>query len=188
MEPITTQRLLIRQFVETDLAYLLAYHTHPQSYAYQSAPPMDEERAIRFLNKQADPRKWGAAGWLALAVYHIDDAKMIGEVGVFVKPEPESEGDIGWMIHPDYHGRGYATEAAQIVIRFAFEQRGLHRLTSECNTRNTASWRLMERLGMRREGHSLQSLLLHDKWYDEYHYALLRDEWLTCKEKERDID
>lgn len=154
---------------------------HAQSYTYLSAPPMDEERAIRFLDKQSDPEQWRGSDWRALAVHHNDDDKVIGEVGVFVKPEPAREGDIGWMIHPEYHGRGYATEAAQILVRLAFEDRGLHRLTSGCNTRNVASWRLMERLGMRREGHSLQSRLLRGEWQDNYHYALLRDEWLKRK-------
>ena len=93
--------------------------------------------------------------------------------------EPESEGDIAWLLHGDDHGRGHATEATQMPVRYAFEERGLHRLTSGCETRNTASWRLMERFGMRRVVHFRQSRLTRGVRNDEYLYALLRDEWLT---------
>lgn len=179
MEPIHTGRLIIRHFTETDLPDLLAYHTHPDIQEYGAIEPMDEEKARSFLARQADPEAWAGAGWLAFAVYHPGDGKVIGEVGVFVEKEPKSEGNTGWMLHPDYHGQGYATEAAQTLVRYAFLERHLRRLTSGCDTRNTASWRLMERLGMRREGHFRQSCQTRGEWQDEYLYALLREEWLT---------
>lgn len=86
---------------------------------------------------------------------------------------------MGWSFHPAYQGRGYATEAARVLLAYAFNKRGLRRVTSDCDARNAASLRLMERLGMRREGHLRQSRLTGDEWHDEYLYALLRDEWLA---------
>lgn len=179
MEPIHTGRLIIRHFSETDMPDLLAYQTHPETRKYETIEPKTEEQAAQFLARQADPETWAGAGWLAFAVYHPGDGKVVGEVGVLVEKEPKSEGNIGWMLHPDYHGQGYATEAAEVLVRYAFRERHLHRLTSGCDTRNTASWRLMERLGMRREGHFRHSRQTRGEWQDEYLYALLRDEWLT---------
>ena len=182
MEPVHTKRLIIRPFAETDLADVLAYQTRSETLKYEPVEPMTEEQGRSYLAKQADPEHpaYGpAGGWLSLAVQHAGDAKTIGEVGIFFEPEPKSEGAIGWMFHPDYCGRGYASEAAQALLHYAFETRRLHRLTSGCDTQNTASWRLMERLGMRREGHSLQSRQLRGEWRDGYSYALLRDEWLN---------
>ncbi len=144
--------------------------------AYQTEP-MTEEKAVQLLARQADPDTWAGQGWLAFAVVLPGENRVIGEAGVFIKELPKSEGDIGWMLHPEFQGRGYATEAAQALVRYAFEERGLHRLTSGCEVRNTASWRLMERLGMRREAHHRQSQWAQDEWQDEYLYALLRDEW-----------
>ena len=178
MESVTTERLIIRRFAESDLADLRVYQAHPETYLYLAAEPMTEEQAVSFLARQASPDTWAGGGWLAFAVVHPGDARVIGEVGVFAEAEPKSEGNIGWLLHPDYHGRGYATEAAQVLVRYAFEERALHRLTSGCDTRNTASWRLMERLGMRREAHYRQSQWTRGVWQDEYLYALLRDEWL----------
>ena len=179
MEPTDTGRLIIRHFTETDLPDLLAYQTHPDMQKYEAMEPKTEEQAAQFLARQASPEAWAGAGWLAFAVYHPGDGKVIGEVGVFVEKEPKSEGNVGWMLHPDYHGQGYAVEAAKVLIRYTFIERNLHRLTSGCDARNTASWKLMERLGMRREGHFRQSRLLRGEWQDEYLYALLREEWLN---------
>ena len=134
---------------------------------------------MQFLAKQANPENGDGKGYVAFAIYHLGDAKVIGEVGVFIEPEPQSKGDIGWLLHPDYQGQGYATEAAQVLLQYAFLQRNLHRLTSGCDSRNMASVRLMERLGLRREGHLRQSHLTRGVWQDEYLYALLRHEWLA---------
>ncbi|MCW3060900.1 MAG: hypothetical protein JWQ02_2721 [Capsulimonas sp.] len=84
--------------------------------------------------------------------------------------------------HPDYHGQGYATEAAEALLKFLFGDLAAHRVTSGCDARNTASVRLMERLGLRREGHLVQSQFSNGELRDEYLYALLRGEWLARAE------
>lgn len=177
-----TGRLIVRRFAETDLEDVLAYQTHPEMLNYVPEEPMTKEGAVSYLAKQANlehPAYGAAGGWLSFAVQSASNAKVIGEVGIFFEPEPKSEGAIGWMVHPNYWGQGFATEAAHVLIRHAFLERKLHRLTSGCDTQNTASWRLMERLGMRREGHFLQSRRLRGEWRDGYSYALLHDEWIN---------
>lgn len=178
MQPVTTQRLIIRRLAQADLADFLAYQTHPEVLRYMPVEPMSVERAAQFVAKQATVEIDDQGGYQAFAIYHTGDARVIGEVGIYVHPEPQSKGDVGWSLHPDYQGRGYATEAARVLLEYGFTQCGLHRITSVCDTRNPASFRLMERLGMRREGHLLQSHLTRGIWHDEYLYALLRDEWL----------
>lgn len=112
---------------------------------------------------------------------------MIGEVGVFLAPREQSKGDIGWIIHPQYQRQGYAAEAAPVVLAHGFKALHLHRITSGCDTRNTASYRIMERLGMRREGHLRQSRCAEGEWSDEYLYALLQSEWLTRQSADADV-
>ena len=185
MQPVTTQRLIIRRLAEADLADFLAYQTHPEVLRYMPLEPMSEERATQFIAKQATAEIGGQGGYQAFALYHTGDARVIGEVGIYFHPEPESKGDIGWSLHPDYQGHGYATEAARVLLEYGFAQRSLRRITSVCDTRNPASFRLMERLGMRREGHLLQSHLTRGVWHDEYLYALLRDDWLVQQSTRR---
>jgi RimJ/RimL family protein N-acetyltransferase len=88
------------------------------------------------------------------------------------------QAELGWCIHPEYAGKGYATEAVAELIRFCFEDLNLRRVTANCFADNEASWRLMERLGMRRELHTVkESLHRSGGWLDGLGYALLADEW-----------
>jgi RimJ/RimL family protein N-acetyltransferase len=177
IEAITTERLIVRRFAETDLADFLAYHAHPDMVATLPGEPMTPDQAKVYLAKQAAAGDNEKDLWHALAVWHRADARVIGEVGIFLGAAPGDQGEIGFALHPDYQGQGYAAEAAQALLHYAFVVCGLHRITAQCDTRNTASYRLMERLGMRREGHLRQSRSTRGVRHDEYLYALLRDEW-----------
>ena len=83
----------------------------------------------------------------------------------------------GYCLNRDYWGHGYATEAAQAVISFGFEQLGLHRIFAICDPCNVASWRVLARAGMRREGHLLEDRWQKGQWRDSYLYAILEREW-----------
>jgi RimJ/RimL family protein N-acetyltransferase len=88
------------------------------------------------------------------------------------------QAELGWVLHPDYAGHGYATEAVRELIRICFTDLGLRRVTANCFADNVASWRLMERVGMRRELYAVrESLHRSGKWLDGMGYALLADEW-----------
>lgn len=182
MTPVVTERLLIRRMAATDLSDYLAYRNHSENLKYQAIEPQAPEEALRYLERQAVFEPGDAGGWVGFAVELREKAALIGEVGIFLPPQPRSTGDIGWSFHPSYHGQGYATEAARVLLVYAFEEQKLHRVTAGCDTRNQSSVRLMERLGMRREGHYRQSTRFGGAWRDEYLYALLRDEWLQQQE------
>lgn len=90
------------------------------------------------------------------------------------------QAELGWCLDPRHGGRGYATEAVEAVIRLCFEVLALRRVAASCFADNEASWRLMERVGMRREVHTLrESLHRSGRWVDVVGYALLADEWLA---------
>ncbi|HET8982464.1 MAG TPA: GNAT family protein, partial [Pedococcus sp.] len=88
------------------------------------------------------------------------------------------QAELGWALDPERQGCGYATEAVEALIRLCFEDLGLRRVTANCFADNETSWRLMERLGMRRELHTRrESLHRSGQWLDGLGYALLADEW-----------
>jgi RimJ/RimL family protein N-acetyltransferase len=88
------------------------------------------------------------------------------------------QASLGWVIDPAHAEHGYATEAVRELIRICFEDLGLRRVTADCFAANEASWRLMERVGMRREAHTIQdSLHRSGAWLDGLAYALLAEEW-----------
>jgi Acetyltransferase (GNAT) domain len=118
------------------------------------------------------------------------DGDLIGNVLVRVEDpwaqlEVQSEAagaqaEIGWVLHADHVGHGYATEAVEAVLRICFQVLGLRRVTAGCFAGNTASWKLMERVGMRRELHAVRDALHRSgEWMDSFEYALLADEWTT---------
>jgi RimJ/RimL family protein N-acetyltransferase len=92
--------------------------------------------------------------------------------------ERAQQATLGWVLDPRHSGHGYATEAVAELVRISFEDLGLRRVRAYCFADNEPSWRLMERLGMRREEHSVRDALHRSRgWVDGYAYALLADEW-----------
>ena len=179
MEPIHTERLLIRRATAADEGDYLRFRTRPEVQHYIGGVPLSAERAAMLLARQdAINTETGEDCYIMFAVTVRGENRMIGESGLFITAPPKNEGDIGWIIHPDYQGRGYAPEAARALLDYGFRTRCLRRITSSCDARNTRSVRVMEHLGMRREAHFRQASFAHGVWHDEYRYALLRDEWL----------
>lgn len=90
----------------------------------------------------------------------------------------DAQAELGWILHPDHTGHGYATEAVRELLRYCFQDLGVRRVTAVCFLDNEASWRLMERVGMRREQHGVRDALHRSgRWLDSVSYALLADEW-----------
>jgi RimJ/RimL family protein N-acetyltransferase len=87
------------------------------------------------------------------------------------------QGEVGWSLHPDAGGHGFATEAAREMLRLGFDEWGLHRIVAGCNSRNTASLRVMERLGMRREAEFVDYEFFKGEWASEIVCAILESEW-----------
>ena len=177
--PLVTDRLSIRRVTPDDAAATWEYRRLAEVGAYigwfaQSEDEyrelfVAEERLATVLAIELDGRVIGDV------IVHIEDAYGQREV------RDEARGrqaEIGWSLHPDLGGRGYATEAVRAVIDACFETLGLHRVHADCFAENEPSWRMMERLGMRREAH-LRGADLHrtGEWKDAYSYALLADEW-----------
>lgn len=95
-----------------------------------------------------------------------------------VQPALGAEANLGWVLDPGEHGQGIGTEVVRALIGICFEQLGVRRVTADCFAANTASWKIMERVGMRREIATRESSLHRDgRWYDDYGYAMLRAEW-----------
>jgi RimJ/RimL family protein N-acetyltransferase len=90
-----------------------------------------------------------------------------------------TQAELGWVLDPGYRGHGYATEAVRELLRHCFEDLGVRRVAANCFLANDTSWRLMERVGMRRELHAVRdSLHRSGRWLDSVGYAILREEWL----------
>ena len=105
----------------------------------------------------------------------VEDAWAQAEVAERAR---SAQAELGWVLHPGHAGHGFATEAIRELLRLCFTDLGLRRVTATCFAANDASWRLMERVGMRREACTVRdSLHRSGEWLDCFGYALLADEW-----------
>ena len=176
---IVTDRLILREFDGDDWPAVLAYQRDPRYLRFY--PWTDRTEAeVRdfvqmFLYQQVErPRRK-----FQLAITLPDDGQAIGSCGIRRKPENDWEADIGYELAPEYWGRGYATEAALAVVEFGFHELGLHRISSWCIADNTASARVLEKVGMRLEGRSLENEYFKGRWWDTLLYGMLKSEWTT---------
>jgi RimJ/RimL family protein N-acetyltransferase len=174
--PLETARLTLRPYVAGDLDALHDIQSRPEvtRYLLYDARDRDQVRKVLDERMQADLIERDA---LNLAVVLPETGALIGDVVLFLRSQEQRQGEIGYVFHPDYGGRGYATEAARALLGLGFEHYGLHRIVGRLDARNTASARVLERLGMRREARFVQNEFIKGEWTDEFVYAMLEDEW-----------
>jgi RimJ/RimL family protein N-acetyltransferase len=175
--PIRTKRLALRPFTRDDLDAVHAYQSDPDVMRYLYA----EVALDRYATRRALDAKIGhgtlteAGQSLILAVEH--ESTVVGEVVLKWLNRQHQRGEVGFVLNPAHHRHGYATEAAEAMLFLAFDGLGLHRVIGRCDGRNTASARVLERLGMRREAHFVQNELFKGEWSDELIYAVLASEF-----------
>ena len=181
---IETERLILRPVEARDWREIHRYASLPEVVRYLPHEPFTEDDARAFaLRWSEQARQLDQAGpqhkeWPEmLAVQHKGEGRIIGHIPFEQFSPKYRTREIGWVFDPAYQGQGYATEAARAVLDLAFGKLGLHRVVATCDPRNGASYRVMEKLGMRREGHHLKDVQIRGEWTDEYFYAILEEEW-----------
>jgi len=177
--PIRTERLTLRRSRADDTE---------ATWAYRSDPAV-ADWMVRLPVSRAEYDEWYVSPEMHSTRVVVErDGVLLGELHVQVKDgwaqaevadqATGTEAEIGWVLAPEHQGRGYGTEAVEALLALCFEQLGVRRVTAGCYTDNVPSWRLMERVGMRRESHNLRDGLHRTRgWLDGYQYALLVDEW-----------
>lgn len=177
--PVHTDRLTLRPARADDADAVWEYRRIEAVSRWLTALPTDQ---VDFRTRFAEPRRLADT----LVVEH--DGQLIGDLMVKVEDawaQPEVaagaravQAELGWVFDPTQQGKGYATEAVRALLPICFTGLGLRRIHAGCFADNEPSWRLMERVGLRRESHNVRdSLHRSGQWLDGYDYALLADEW-----------
>lgn len=176
--PITTERLILRPYNDDDLDALAEMLRLPEVVRYLYWEVRDRDEAAAMLKGRTTSDAIRAVGdWLVLAVTLKESGTLLGDVVMKWESQEHRSGEIGFVFHPAHHGKGYAYEASQVLLRLGFAEMKLHRIVGRCDARNTASARLLERLGMRREAHMVENEWVKGEWTDELIYAMLDREW-----------
>lgn len=177
--PLRTERLLLRPYLQEDADAFYAYMSDPAVLRFEPYTPLDRASADAELRSRiSNP------DFIAVCLPPEKDlpwGRLIGHL--FFSPCAFSSWEIGWMLDRSFWKHGYAAEAASAVIGCAFRTGLAHRVIAMCNPENTASVRVMQRLGMRHEGTLLKNLYFETDasgeplWLDTAMYALLAREF-----------
>ena len=178
---IETDRLIIRNISLHELDSFLKYRNEPEVARYQSwEPNLDISYGIKFISpleqtKIGEPGKWNQIIWRLK-----ETNQHIGDCALFVTDEG-NQAEIGFTLSQEHQGHGYATEAVSAIMNFVFTEFNIHRIQATCDCKNQGSIKLLERLGMRQEGHFIENIFFKGAWGDEYSYAILKAEWKQQK-------
>jgi ribosomal-protein-alanine N-acetyltransferase len=174
---LETERLILRKFLEEDWKDLYEYLSKENVVKFEPYDIYNEDKC----KEEAINRSQNEAFW---AVCLKENNKLIGNM-YFKQQEPKQfmTWEIGYVFNPLYYGKGYATEASKRILNYGFEQMDVRRIIAKCNPKNSASWKLLERLSMRLEGHFKKPVYFKKTidgnaiWHDCYQYAMLEEEW-----------
>ena len=175
---IESARLRLRHFQDSDVTPFVGYRNDPIVAKYQSWDGISELEACTFIQEQKEIQPGEPGKGFQIAIELKATGVLIGDCYFTINALDHRQAEIGFTLSREYQGYGYATEAVLCFLNYAFHTFNLHRITAITDCENIASVALLERLGMRREGHFIQNIWFKGKWGDEYLYAILKEECL----------
>lgn len=170
-------RVRLRDLTANDWPAVHAYSEQAAVTRYQPWGPNTPEQSRAFVEQAMAAGERTPRLTYVLAVTLAQSALLIGTATLTVHSAEHRQGEIGYALHADHWGHGYATEAARLLLDFGFAALALHRIVATCDPRNLASARVLQKLGMTHEGHHRETMRLRDGWRDSDLYSILEDEW-----------
>lgn len=175
---VYTERLILRKMTPEDREAIFRYRSDADTNRFQSWIPETSGEVEEFIKNHI--KDFNVPGtWFQLLIAEKDSGSVIGDIGVHFIGSDGQQAELGITVSKEYHHKGYASEALKGIIGYLFQEFGKHRITASVDPRNTASMKLMERVGFRKEGHFIKSLFWKNEWADDVIFALLKDEWET---------
>jgi [ribosomal protein S5]-alanine N-acetyltransferase len=175
--PLETERLLLRDFRLADEAGIYEYASDPEVVRFADWGPSDLSTVRANLHRRLkDQEKWPRDS-IEVAVELRSDSRLIGTMRITVLDHTNRTADFGYVFNRRYWANGYATEGTRALLQLAFSNLDLHRVWATCDARNNASFHVMEKLGMRREGFFKKDVMQKGEWRSSYLYAVLAEEW-----------
>ena len=187
---LSTPRLILRDFRADDFDAIRAWEEHPEVQRYEHHAPTPEQTREQLRKLVEETARFpllpeGKKGELLrtsvrLAITLPGDDTPIGRVSLRLNWAEIREWEIGWTLHPDHWGQGYATEAARAMLELAFTRLNAHRVVAYTNFHNAPSVAVMRRLGMQQDALLRETRWWNGAWADEYVFAILEREWKSA--------
>lgn len=176
---LESKRLIFRKFKQDDFPVVYDWLSSLENMKYRSSEPKSKEEAHSYLDWAIKCTEEENCVNFRYAVVLKETGELIGSCELYYTDRDPAE--LAWELHRNYWQKGYGTEIGETLLKLAFETLGLRRVIADCNTLNIGSWRIMEKIGMRREAHFVKmyrgNSALNHVWCDKYQYAILNEEW-----------
>ncbi|TQV74984.1 GNAT family N-acetyltransferase [Aliikangiella marina] len=173
---LTDGEIVLRQCRRDDLDDILYYRRNPESCRY-IRPPDSVDSITDLVEQHCQPWKIQEGYWNGIVINMAGESKALGEMNFKITDMVNQRAELGYRLNPDYTGKGLATRAGRLMIEYLFRVIGCHKVIARCDPRNIASSRVMEKLGMQKEGYFYSHFLIGDEWTDQVDYGLLRTDW-----------
>ena len=181
---LTTERLTLRRMMVADTSDMYEYASRPDVTKYLTwYPHPDREYTREYLQYLGN--RYAAGMFYDWAVIYEPDCKMVGTCGFTSFHCASDSAEVGYVLNPEYWGKGIATEALMRVLRFAFEELKLHRVEARFIEENERSRHVMEKVGMTFEGVLREAMLVKGVYVNVGICSILRSEWLEQQKKEK---
>jgi len=174
---LETPRLVLRELRADDALEIQVYAGDVEVVRHLDWGPNTPADTEQFLALASAARGDTPRTAYHLAIVHKTEGSLIGGCRIEIRSPADGAADLGYVLARAVWGRGYATEAAGALLEFGFERLVLHRIWATCDVENHASARVLEKIGMHREGQLRQNVRRKGEWRDSYLYAVLRPEW-----------
>lgn len=172
-----TGRMHLRPYGPEDLDAFADIHRRDDVTRFLPWPSRDADTARAALDRHQRMRMQKEGEGVTFAGIDKETGRLVGEFVLILRSIEHRGGEVGYLLHPDFWGRGLATEGAAAMLQLGFDVLGWRRIIARIDARNTASAAVLGRLGMRHEAHLVQNELFKGEWADEDDYAMLADEW-----------
>lgn len=185
-QPIRTERLLLRPIEPGDAHALAERRNLPQVARYQDWElPYTLERAEQAVSRLAEmDGPEDGSGWSLTVTDAARPDRIMGDVFIGIKWEGRTA-EVGYTFHPDFWGRGYATEATEATIEWLFNQFGVSRIEASAHPDNPSSHRVMEACGLVFEGLTRQSFWVGQECSDDILYGMTKADWEAWNNRSR---
>jgi len=171
---IKTQRLFIAPLTEFDCNDVHYKNSFPEVAAFNTIGiPKNLKVTEDFLQPLFKPQQVENGQQLGWSIRLLKDNTFIGELGMRVSTPKFNKGEIHYSLIPEFCNKGYATDAVQAILKHGFETLNLHRIEAGVTSQNLKSIKLLEKVGMTREGMHRKILLIRGQWIDNFSYAIL---------------
>jgi ribosomal-protein-alanine N-acetyltransferase len=174
---LSTNRLHLRGLIDSDWTAVHEYSSDPKVCEFMDWGPNSARETKEFIKRAMRAAKEKPRFSYDFAITQQNANQVIGAVSLTIVGYPPHQAMIGYVLGKQHWGKGIMSEAVAAILEFGFDSLKLHRISAHCEPKNLASSRVMEKCGMRREGHFIEDKLVKGRWRDTLSYSILAREW-----------